>query len=447
MRIKFFNRIIRSVFTKLLAVIILAGVCINLVVGGFFWHYRNLAGGPFHKNVVQYLNYLIGDMGSPPSLERAREIARESLLEIRYQSPDLNWSTSNDLPAVYKGRFIAWPQNPEVRLGKYRGRYVIEVDRKPGRFIFGLSRNLQIDSERKRLLVIMFVFLTAILAAAFFAIRYILRPVKWLNNGVKEVGRGNLKHRVPLKKADELRDLAAAFNDMTSRIEGMLQTKDQLLLDISHELRTPITRMKVALEFLPKSRAKNSLQADIVEMEKMVTGILETARLRHQYAELKKQPTDLVVLLKQTAAAFENQPPGIETVDLPPELSVQVDPQQIKTVFENLLSNAFKYSEPESDPVKISVERRASGVRVRIEDNGIGIPQEQLAHIFEPFYRVDKSRSKDSGGYGLGLSLCKSIMEAHKGKIEVQSRPKEGTTVLLFFPLSKVGGTGADEEG
>ena len=447
MRIKFFNRIIRSVFTKLLAVIILAGVCINLVVGGFFWHYRNLAGGPFHKNVVQYLNYLIGDMGSPPSLERAREIARESLLEIRYQSPDLNWSTSNDLPAVYKGRFIAWPQNPEVRLGKYRGRYVIEVDRKPGRFIFGLSRNLQIDSERNRLLVIMFVFLTAILAAAFFAIRYILRPVKWLNNGVKEVGRGNLKHRVPLKKADELRDLAAAFNDMTSRIEGMLQTKDQLLLDISHELRTPITRMKVALEFLPKSRAKNSLQADIVEMEKMVTGILETARMRHQYAELKKQPTDLVALLKQTAAAFENQPPGIETVDLPPELSVQVDPQQIKTVFENLLSNAFKYSEPESDPVKISVERQASDVRVRIEDNGIGIPQGQLAHIFEPFYRVDKSRSKDSGGYGLGLSLCKSIMEAHKGKIEVQSRPKEGTTVLLFFPLSKVGGTGADEEG
>jgi signal transduction histidine kinase len=447
MRIKFFNRIIRSVFTKLLAVIILAGVCINLVVGGFFWHYRNLAGGPFHKNVVQYLNYLIGDMGSPPSLERAREIARESLLEIRYQSPDLNWSTSNDLPAVYKGRFIAWPQNPEVRLGKYRGRYVIEVDRKPGRFIFGLSRNLQIDSERNRLLVIMFVFLTAILAAAFFAIRYILRPVKWLNNGVKEVGRGNLKHRVPLKKADELRDLAAAFNDMTSRIEGMLQTKDQLLLDISHELRTPITRMKVALEFLPKSRAKNSLQADIVEMEKMVTGILETARMRHQYAELKKQPTDLVALLKQTAAAFENQPPGIETVDLPPELSVQVDPQQIKTVFENLLSNAFKYSEPESDPVKISVERRAADVIIRIEDNGIGIPQEQLAHIFEPFYRVDKSRSKDSGGYGLGLSLCKSIMEAHKGKIEVQSRPKEGTTVLLFFPLSKVGGTGADEEG
>ena len=437
MRIKFFNRIIRSVFTKLLMVIILAGICINLVVGGFFWHYRNLAGGPFHKNVVQYLNYLIADMGNPPSPERAREIARQSLLEIRYESPALSWSTSDDLPGALSGRFRAWRQEPNVRLGKYHNRYVIEVDRKPGRFIFGLSQKLQIDSERDRLLVIMFVLLTAILAAAFFALRHILRPVKLLNTGVEQVGRGNLKHRVPLKNADEFRDLAAAFNDMTARIEDMLQTKDQLLLDISHELRTPITRMKVALEFLPESRARKSLQADIVEMEKMVGGILETARLRHKYAELKKQPADLVALLKQTAAAFEKQPPGIVTVDLPQEAILQVDPHQIKTVFENLLSNAFKYCEPESDPVKISLERRATDVIVRVEDHGIGIPQEELAHIFEPFYRVDKSRSKDTGGYGLGLSLCKMIMEAHEGKIEVQSRLKEGTTVCLFFPCSK----------
>jgi signal transduction histidine kinase len=437
MRIKFFNRIIRSVFTKLLTVIILAGICINLVVGGFFWHYRNLAGGPFHKNVVQYLNYLIADMGNPPNPERAREIARQSLLEIRYESPALSWSTSDDLPGALSGRFRAWRQEPNVRLGKYHNRYVIEVDRKPGRFIFGLSQKLQIDSERDRLLVIMFVLLTAILAAAFFALRHILRPVKLLNTGVEQVGRGNLKHRVPLKNADEFRDLAAAFNDMTARIEDMLQTKDQLLLDISHELRTPITRMKVALEFLPESRARKNLQADIVEMEKMVGGILETARLRHKYAELKKQPADLVALLKQTAAAFEKQPPGIVTVDLPQEVILQVDPHQIKTVFENLLSNAFKYCEPESDPVKISLERRATDVIVRVEDHGIGIPQEELAHIFEPFYRVDKSRSKDTGGYGLGLSLCKTIMEAHEGKIEVQSRLKEGTTVCLFFPCSK----------
>jgi signal transduction histidine kinase len=435
MQIKPIHRIIRSVFTKLLVVIIIAGICINLAVGGFFWHYRNIAGGPFHRNVVQYLNYLIADMGNPPSLERAREIARKSSMVIRYESPDLSWSTSDDLPTVFKGRFISWRQNPDVRLAKHRGRHFIEVDRQPGRFIFGLSQNLQINRDRNRLLIAMFVLLTAILAGAFFVIRFILRPIKWLNIGVQEVGRGNLKHRVPLKKSDELRDLAAAFNEMTDRIRDMLHTKDQLLLDISHELRTPLTRMKVALEFLSESQAKQSLQADIEDMEKMVSEILETARQHHKYANLKKQPANLVELLKQKVMAVENQPPGIEIVDLPAEITVEVDPEQIKTVFENVLTNAVKYSHPESNPIQVTYKTLESYGVIRITDFGIGIPQEELSHIFEPFYRVDKSRDKDTGGYGLGLSLCKTIMEAHDGKIEVQSSPQKGTTVSLFFPL------------
>jgi len=437
MRINFFNRIIRSVFTKLLLVIILTGICINLVVGGFFLHLRNQFVGPFHKNVVQYLNYLIADMGNPPTLDRARDIARQSFLEIRYESSDLSWTTSDDLPTFFKGRFVPWRQNPDVRYGKYRGRHVIEVDKEAGRFIFGVSRKLPVDSARHRLLAIMLVLLTVILAVAFFVIRYILRPVKWLNTGVQEVSRGNLKHRVPLKKSDELRDLAAAFNNMTERIRDMLHTKEQLLLDVSHELRTPLTRMKVALEFLEDSQAKQNLQADLEEMEEMVSEILETARRQHKYENLKKQLTNLADLLNQTVAAFENQPPGIEIVDVTPQMKTEVDPEQVKTVFENVVNNAIKYSQPDSEPIQVSCQKQESFAVIRIADNGIGIPDAELAHIFEPFYRVDKSRSKDTGGYGLGLSLCKTIMEAHDGKIEVQSRPEQGTTVSLFFPLTK----------
>jgi signal transduction histidine kinase len=392
---------------------------------------------PFQKNVVQYLNYLIADMGNPPTLDRAREIARQSFLEIRYESPDLRWTTSDDLPTDFKGRIIALGQNPDVRSGKYRGRHLIEVDKEPGRFIFGVSRNLPVESARHRLLVIMLVLLTAILAIAFFVIRYILRPVKWLNTGVQEVSRGNLKHRVPLKKSDELRDLAAAFNNMTDRIRDMLHTKEQLLLDVSHELRTPLTRMKVALEFLEDSQAKQNLQADLEEMEKMVSEILETARRQHKYENLKKQQSNLVDLLKQTLAAFENQPPGIEMVDVASEIKAEVDPEQVKTVFKNVLNNAIKYSQPDSKPIRVSCKRQEAFAVVRITDKGIGIPEAELAHIFEPFYRVDKSRSKDTGGYGLGLSLGKAIMEAHDGKIEVQSRPEQGTTVSLLFPLTK----------
>jgi signal transduction histidine kinase len=191
----------------------------------------------------------------------------------------------------------------------------------------------------------------------------------------------------------------------------------------------------VALEFLSQSQAKQSLQADIEDMEKMVSEILETARQHHKYANLKKQRANLAELLKQKVMAFESQPPGIEIVDLPAEIAVEVDPEQIKTVFENVLTNAVKYSRPESKPIQVTYKSLESYAVIRITDFGIGIPQEELSHIFEPFYRVDKSRDKDTGGYGLGLSLCKTIMEAHDGKIEVQSSPQRGTTVSLFFPL------------
>jgi signal transduction histidine kinase len=372
-------------------------------------------------------------MGTPPTLDRAREIARQSFLEIRYESPDLSWTTSDALPTDIKGRFSSWHQNSDIRFGKYRGRHVIEINTEKGRFIFGASRHLPVERARQRLFVIMLVLLTLILTAAFFVIRHILRPVKWLNTGVQEVSRGNLKHRVPLKKSDELRDLATAFNNMTDRIRDMLHSKEQLLLDVSHELRTPLTRMKVALEFLADSQAKQSLQGDIEEMEKMVSEILETARRQHKYENLKKQLTNLADLIKQTTAAFENQPPGVEIVDLPSEIEVEIDAEQVKTVFENVLNNAIKYSEAESKPVQVTCNLQKSYAVIRIKDFGIGVPQEDLARIFEPFYRVDKSRAKDTGGYGLGLSLCKTIMEAHGGKIEIDSRPQEGTTVLLFF--------------
>jgi signal transduction histidine kinase len=434
---QWFNKIFRSVFTKLLLVIILAGICINLVVGGFFVHLRNQFFGPFHKNVVQYLDYLIADMGTPPSLDRARQLARESFLEVRYESPDLRWTTSDALPAVIQGRFRSWHQNPDVRYARHRGRHVIEVTTEKGRFIFGPSRNLSADSARQRLFVIMLFLLTLILAAAFFVIRHILRPVKWLDTGVREVSRGNLKHRVPLKKSDELRDLAAAFNNMTDRIRDMLHTREQLLYDVSHELRTPITRMKVALEFLEDSRAKKSLQSDIEELGKMVSEILETARRQHQYENLKKQRIPLAAFVRQAIVAFENQPPGIEIVDLPSEIEIEIDPEQIKTVFENVLNNAIKYSQPDSEPIQISAKVEEPYAVVQITDFGIGIPEEDLAHIFEPFYRVDKSRTKDTGGYGLGLSLCETIMEAHGGKIKVHSTLQEGTTVSLYFPLTR----------
>ncbi len=434
MRINWFKRIIRSVFTKLLVVIILTGIFVNLVVIGFFWHHRSAAGRPLHKNILQYLNYIIADLGDPPQLERAKTLGRQATIQIYYESADTSWTTAENFSDVNNARWHDWSKDPLIRLGRHHGHHFVELSHDSGRFVFGLDKNFELDPERRRMVIVLLTLLTLILAGAFLSIRWILRPVKWLQEGVQEVGRGNLKHRVRLKRSDELRELAAAFNDMTDRIRDMLHTKEQLMLDVSHELRSPITRMKVALEFLPEGQAKDSLKSDIAEMETMINEILETARMHHLHGNLQRRLTNLADLLEGILADYGNQPPGVQAGDFAAEIELNVDPEQVKTVFQNILTNAIKFSAPDDKPVMISVKKQTDSTVVRILDHGIGIPPDELPFIFEPFYRVDKSRSKRTGGYGLGLSLCKTIMEAHGGRIEVDSKPGAGTCVSLFFP-------------
>ena len=431
---KWLRKIIRSIFTKLLVVIVLTGICINLVVGGFFWLHRSAVGRPLHKNILQYLTYIIDDLGSPPDLYRARQIGEQASLQISFDSPDLSWTTAENFSDLQKAHWRNWSQKPLIRLGSYHGHHFVELTHESGRFVFGLDKSFELDPERKRLVIILLSLLTLILAGAFLSIRWILKPVRWLNQGVREVSRGNLKYRIPLKRSDELRDLAAAFNDMTARIRDMLHTKEQLLLDVSHELRSPLTRVKVALEFMPDGQAKESITGDVAEMEKMINEILETARMHHLHGKLKVERVLLTDLLKDVISEFENQSPGVQAADIPTGTAIKVDPEQIKTVFKNVLTNAVKYSNPDSEPVRISLKSRPPNIVVQIADNGIGIPADELPFIFEPFYRVDKSRTKDTGGYGLGLSLCKTIMEAHGGRIEIDSTLDVGTTVTLVFP-------------
>ena len=434
MRKNWLNKILRSVFTKLLIVILFAGIAVNLVVGGFFWIHRTAAVRPLHKNVVQYANYIINDLGTPPSLKRARQVAGQASLQIYFEGTDQSWATADEIYDFQKAHWRSWSKNPEIRVGRYHGHHFVEIDHDAGRFVFGLDKSFELDPERIRLVAILLSLLTLIFVGAFLSIRWILKPVRWLGEGVREVGQGNLKHRVPVKRSDELKDLAEAFNDMTDRIRSMLHTKEQLLLDVSHELRSPLTRVKVALEFLPPGRARDSIADDVSEMEKMINEILETARRHHLHGDLKLQPTDLVSLLEAILPDYQKQPPGVQVDALPETLVIGIDPGQIQTVFKNILANGIKYSGADSDPVRISIQLQSGQTVVQITDYGIGIPEEELSFIFEPFYRVDKSRSKDTGGYGLGLSLCKTIMEAHNGKIEIASKPGVGTTVSLVFP-------------
>ena len=431
----FVKRKIFSIFSKLLLVVVCTGLLINITIGAVFHQiFQNLSQSPLEKNIVQYANYLVEDMGSPPQFERAKQIARAAGLKIRYDGPGAGWATSQDIPDIERARTHIWHEGGDVKIGKYRRHYLVQVSRGPHRITLDLERRFQQEETHKKLAIVFIVASTLIMAGAYLFMRLILRPLKWLTQGVEHVSRGDLEHRVPVRRNDELAELAEAFNTMTEQVKKMLHARERLMLDVSHELRSPLTRMKVALEFLPEGAARDSLLEDVAVMESMVTEILETARLKDGYAALNLQPVDLVALVTSVIEAFAGSSPGVAGSDLPASMPAVADKELCRTVLKNIISNAVKYSGRDKGPVSVSVVHRPPYAEVRVRDRGMGIPEEDLPYIFEPFYRAEKSRSQTIKGYGLGLNLCKTIMEAHNGKIEIESSQGQGTTVILSFP-------------
>jgi len=449
MKNNFSKKILNSVFTKLLAVLLITGLLINLSVAVFFmktFEFSDSDKVPFKEYLNHYTASLIREMGNPPDLDRAREITRRIPVEIRYEGKDFNWSTTRDFPNTSRLLLHKKPGKEKIRILRHHKDFFIVVRHDPGYFIFKLKPMFGHGGLDEKYVPALLLFLTVILAGAYLVIRRILKPISALTGGVKQVSDGNLDYRVVCKKKDELGELAESFNEMTARIAEMLHTKERLLLDVSHELRSPITRMKVALEFLPEGKARENIREDILELEKMVSEILETARLKTEYGHLNLNNVDLAKLIKEIAGFFKDTPPGVHveatpsSAGMPAEegvaskVTLRIDEDRIRSVLRNTISNAVKYSENSKKPVNVCIEAKDDYTVIIIRDFGPGIPAEELPFIFEPFYRIDKSRSKHTGGYGLGLSLCKTIMEAHGGKIEIESKPQKGTKVSLFFP-------------
>src|SRR5262249_53297431 len=238
---------------------------------------------------------------------------------------------------------------------------------------------------------------------------------------------------VPKRSNDEFGALTEAFNRMVGRIKDMLRARDQLLLDVSHELRSPLTRLKVAAELDRDPETKNRMAADLAEMDIMIGELLELERLRDG-AGIRTTRQNLVLILDDVAKNFHDRPPGVKVAAPTAEILADVDSDRIRTVFRNLLENAVKYSLPDSRAVEVSAARNGAHVEIRIRDDGPGIPEGDMPNLFEPFFRVDRSRSKKTGGYGLGLSISKRIVEAHGGTIAVENNSTRGASFVVTLP-------------
>ena len=268
-------------------------------------------------------------------------------------------------------------------------------------------------------------------------VRRLLLPLRALGDGVARLTRGDLDVSISPSSRDEFAALTDAFNRMVTRVREMLASREQLLVDVSHELRSPITRMKVALELLPESELRTRLAADVRELESVVTEVLELQRLQSVHG-IHREPIDLVLLVDNIVASFGHTQPAITVQAAQRPILVTADVRLMTVVLRNLIDNAVSYSLPDSGPVIVSVEKAASGVIVRVQDDGPGIPEQEAENVFEPFYRLDRSRSRQTGGYGLGLSICKRAITAHGGRLTVQRNLPRGSTFTIELDLRAV---------
>ena len=435
MRKRHFKRLFHSVFFRLIAAITIAGILMTLTVMGGFYMMKETMAETFRRNFAQYIHYLIKDIGDPPDRMRAKAIADHTDMNIHFENPETAWTIPESATVPdFSNPHHLWHDSRKVQVGGSRHGHFIKVNHGGGRLIFWRLKSDAFEQQAAKAVVKVCVLILLILTGAYLYIRRVMQPVRWMTAAMDQYGDGNLDYRMPLKRADEFQDLAEAVNRMADRIQALLEAKEKLLLDVSHELRTPIARLKVGIELLSDEEDKASLSEDLAEMESMVTEILEAARLRQSAASLNVQKVVIRSLIYTVAAEFKEQPPGIQLISIE-ETELSLDPQKARTVLKNVIDNAVKYSRESQKPVDIKAYREEENYYISVRDFGIGIPEEDLKRVFEPFFRVDLSRSRETGGFGLGLSLCKAIMEAHGGDIRIESELGRGTQAIICFPI------------
>ena len=423
----------RSLFVKLVAILVLVTLVVNLAVVLFFHRFSIGPRKAFGRYIQGCTHYILKDLGDPPSPERAKEVGEQLGIAFRVETPNGSFSTEDWVAPSGEVEFHPVSVGGgELRFGHAEGRPYVMLEQDSNRFLlspqFPVAESHNAEWARLAALVLM---ISSALILAWAMLRKIFAPLAGLDAGVRHVTEGNLE--VTLKEGgnDELGHLSRAFNQMTLRVRQNLHSKEQLLYNVSHELRSPLSRMKLSLEFLPDSKPKANLTEEVREMEGMIDELLESARLESTYGVLSLAPLEMGSLLRGLC----ERGPGVCTLVAEQPVKFMGDAHRLERLFGNLLQNAFKHS-PAGVAVEVRVQSSPGWVQVKVSDQGPGIPAADLPFLFEPFYRVDKSRSLKTGGYGLGLSLARQIALAHGGSIEVNSPPGQGASFVVKLPLN-----------
>ncbi|MCX7781849.1 MAG: HAMP domain-containing histidine kinase [Negativicutes bacterium] len=310
---------------------------------------------------------------------------------------------------------------------------------------FGQLEEAFITSVRNANLIAGLIAAAAALALGLYLSRKISRPLITLADAAKRLARRELSHRVMISQNDEIGDVAKSFNYMAQQIEQNETLRRHMLADVAHELRTPLAILRGNLESLqdgviePKPEVFASLHDETVRMTRLVADLQDLALAEAGELRLCLAPVNLAEVFAKIESKLSAEADARNirlSVGHPAGLIVKADKERLEQVLYNLLVNAFKYT-PGGGEVCLTAIAANGGACITVSDTGTGIPPEDLPHVFNRFYRADKSRNRETGGAGLGLAIVKSFVEAQGGSVGVESEMGQGSRFFVNLPVYK----------
>ncbi|MEZ5490137.1 MAG: ATP-binding protein [Gammaproteobacteria bacterium] len=381
--------------------------------------------------VRNFETIIIDDIGTPPDLEVAALLAQDLEWTIRIEHPVMVWRSDSDYRLPVELAEFSRTLSGDAEIRTWNDEDIIVVERNGYRFYM---HQRFLDSTDFNYVVLYFGLGIAaiVLFLNYFLISRLLAPVRLLKEGAERIQHGDLGYRVQTDRQDELGELTASVNHMADSLQSMLEAKRQLLLAISHELRTPITRAKLQLEFMDDDKTKDALLDDINEIDLLISDLLEAERLNNTHSVLVTEEVDLSDFIESVVESFTSDSSKILFRGPEHDESFVLDKLRIRLLITNLLNNAVRHGR--GNPINVNLGFVDDSATIEVIDQGEGIAEEHLVDITEPFYRADSARQRNTGGFGLGLYLCKLIAEAHGGSIVISSEVNKGTHITITIP-------------
>ncbi len=417
--LKFFRkRLFWQVYLTLLACLVL----LALLVGALWRLTGDNAGQRWGAFRIRLTNELLKTEGQPPQLlpNEIRQLSVDMGAAISIYSKDRVLLASRGYP-------IALPSGDDDAPQRWLD-HVVRVDLPDGRIV--LARMPPPPEPGLRILMLVLLGAFGVGIAAWPATARLTRRLEDLRTGVESWGSGTLNRRVAEQGSDEVAMVARSFNGAATRIEALVNSQKALLANASHELRSPLARLRMAIEIwsaAPTEAAREEITRDLREIDQLVEEILLASRLDYAgNTPLAGMQVDLLGLAAEEAARTGASADGAA-------VEIYGDATLLRRLMRNLLENADKHGKP---PVEITVSQSNGQVHISVADRGPGVPEAERIHLFEPFYRP-AGRSEMSGGWGLGLALVRQIAGRHRGVVRCEPREGGGSLFVVDLPLAK----------